>query len=252
MISPIKEVVEYKCGDYLKSIIPPQSVVDTFGFYSGKLEFDLAQSDRIVRAHTNRYVVYEFWHCVQEDPARIVEMVEYLHQRRHPISSMFMQDRWASLRDHYVRAAMFFLLNVYSEDGRVSSGNLSFNNYNPILLNRLTQCVFENLRINFYKDEKAIEGINYLEGGEYILLPMGKYSYNLFEEGKSYGHETTPIDHQSTKLRFDELKEKTAILYRTHPEVFKLYDSYDIKMLDGYGRLTENYDVCEEVVIANF
>ena len=68
MITPIKDPVEFKAGDYLKSLIPAGSVVDTFFFYGGKLEFDLAQSARLVRAHTNRYVIYEFWHCMQEDP----------------------------------------------------------------------------------------------------------------------------------------------------------------------------------------
>ncbi len=252
MISPIKEVIDYKCGDYLKSVIPPHSIVDTFLFYGGKLEFDFAQSDRIVRAHTNRYVIYEFWHCIQEDPDRVVEIATHLHSRQHPISTTLMQDRWSGLRDHYVRAAMFFLLNVYSSDGQVSAGRLSFKNYNPLLLNRLTQCSFENLRINFYKDENPLDGLNYVEGGDYMILPFGKYDYNLFEDGKSYGRETTPLNHMAAKLKFDELQQKAIILYKSHPELFRMYSRYNIKMLDKNGRMTETLDKCEEVLIANF
>ena len=252
MISPIKEPVEFKAANYLKSVIPPGSIIDTFFFYGGKLEFDLAQSERIVRAHTNRYVIYEFWHCMQEDPERIMQIAQHLHERRNPIATTYLQDRWSGLRDHYVRAATFFLLNSYSKDGTISSGRLSFGAFSPLTLNRIKQCSFENLRINFYKDEKPFEGMKYLEGSEYIILPLGKYNYNLFEDGKAYGHETTPIDHTTARFKFDEIKEKAFVIYKSHPRVFEFYSRHNITMLDKYGVVTQNHDNCEEVVVANF
>ena len=252
MISPIKDTIDYKSAEYVKTLIPTQSIVDTFLFYSGKLEFNLTQSDRIVRAHTNRYVVYEFWHCMQEDPERIINIALHLHERRDPVAMVHMQDRWYSQKDHYVRAALFFLLNCYSQNGLISSGKLSFRNFSPLLFNRIRNCSFENLRINFYKDEDPLVGLNYLEGGDYTIMPMGKYSYNLFEEGKSYGHESTKLDHVETKFKIDDLKEKIIVIYKRHDEVLKLYKDYNISMIDLYGNLTQNYEQCEEVVIANF
>tara|TARA_B100000941_G_C28437294_1_gene517702 strand:- start:46 stop:804 length:759 start_codon:yes stop_codon:yes gene_type:complete len=252
MISPVKEWVDYKSTEYLKSLIEPNKVVDTFLFYSGKIEFNLAQASRIVRAHTNRYVVYEFWHCVQEDPERIVQIAEHLHSRRDPVSSVFLQDSWYKMKDHYVRAALFFLYNSYSETGLISSGNLSYRGFNPLLFNRVKNCSFENMRINFYKDEEMIKGIDYLKDGDYLLLPLGKFNYNLFEEGKSYGVETTPVNHQAIKLKFDELERKTIILYKYHREVTELYCKHNITMIDKYGNQTIDTKKCDEVLIANF
>jgi hypothetical protein len=252
MIPPIKEWVDYKSTEYLKSIIEPGKVVDTFLFYSGKIEFNLAQASRIVRAHTNRYVVYEFWHCVQEDPERIVEIAEHLHSRRHPVTSVYLQDSWYKMKDHYVRAALFFLFNCYSEEGLISSGNISFRKFNPLLFNRIKNCSFENMRINFYKDEEMLKGLDYLEGGDYLLLPLGKFSYNLFEEGKSYGVEATPINHQAVKIKFDSLDRKTIILCKYHKEMLGLYGGHNLTMIDKYGKQTLTEENCEEVIIANF
>ena len=252
MISPIKDPVDYKSTHYLKSIIEPEKVVDTFLFYGGKVEFNLAQASRIVRAHTNRYVVYEFWHCVQEDPGRIVEVAEHLHSRREPISSVYMQDTWYKMKDHYVRAALFFLYNSYSKNGLISSGELSYRGFNPLLLNRVKNCSFENLRINFYKDKEMLDGLDYLEGGDYLVLPLGKFGYNLFEEGKSYGVEETPVNHQSIKLKFDSMERKSIVLYKHHRQVLELYGKHNITMIDRNGRVTSNEENCEEVVIANF
>jgi|TARA_R110001583_G_scaffold28213_2_gene100381 hypothetical protein len=252
MISPIKEVAAYRCVEYLKEIIPAESVVDTFLFYAGQLEFDLAQANRLLRCHTNRYVIYEFWYCMQEDPDRVAELAKYFRDSTDPISYTFLQKSWAGLKDHYVRAAIFFLLNVSSEEGYVSSGKLNLQQYSPIMLNRIKQCSFENMRINFYKDEEFFVGTSYVEKPEYLLFPMGKFNYNLFEEGKSYGYEMTPVSHTGTKLSIDELKHNTLVLYKYHKEILKLYDGYNITMINKYGKVTESSDHCEDLVIANF
>ena len=252
MISPVKEAAAYKCVEYLKEIIPTASIVDTFLLYSGQLEFDLAQSNRLLRCHTNCYVIYEFWYCIQEDPERVAEIAQSFRERPEPVTYQFLQDKWAGLKDHYVRAAVFFLLNVCSEDGYVSSGKLNLRQYNPIMLNRIKHCSFENMRINFYKDEDFLAGTSYIEKPEYVLFPLGRFNYNLFEEGKSYGYEITPVSHTNTKLSIDEIEHKTIVLYKYHKEILKLYDGYNITMINKYGKLTENFEHCEDLVIANF
>ena len=252
MISPIKEVVHYQAGEYLKEILPAKSVVDTFLFYSGEIEFGLAQSDYLLRCHTNSYVVYEFWYCVQENPSRLVEIAEHFKERMDPSTMLLLQGRWAGLKDHYVRAAMFFMLNACSDDGHVSSGKMSLARYNPLLAGRLKYCSFENMRINFYKDKDFLAGLDYLEDPQYILIPLGKFSYNLLEEGKSYGYETTQVNHTATKLKIDEIKHKVVILYKYHKEVLKLYSGYNIIMINKYGKKTLDHQQCEDLVIANF
>jgi hypothetical protein len=189
---------------------------------------------------------------MQEEPERIIEMAKYFHEKRHPISTQLLQERWYAQVDHYVRAAIFLLLNVYSTDGKVSSGALRFANYNPLLLNRVKNCNFENLRINFYKDESFLKGIDYVENSDYVILPVGKFDYNLFEEGKSYGYETTAVNHTHTKLKVDACDHKTIVIYKHHQEVLRLYEDYNITMLNEYGRPTSSLEESREIVIANF
>ena len=53
MKSPIKDSInQFKCATFLKKIIPEGSVVHSFLFYAGDLEFTLAESQRFVCAHT--------------------------------------------------------------------------------------------------------------------------------------------------------------------------------------------------------
>ena len=64
MISPIKSSNSFNCKRDILKIIPEGSVVSTFLFFDGELDLWLAEADRVVRAHTNKYVIYEFWKCI--------------------------------------------------------------------------------------------------------------------------------------------------------------------------------------------
>ena len=53
MKSPIKDSVnQFKCTTFLKKLIPQESVVHSFLFYAGELEFALGESKRFVYART--------------------------------------------------------------------------------------------------------------------------------------------------------------------------------------------------------
>ena len=66
MKTPIKENITFNNVGVIKELIPINSVVDSFLFYSGGVEFKLAASNRQIIAPTNRYMIYEFWKCVME------------------------------------------------------------------------------------------------------------------------------------------------------------------------------------------
>jgi len=61
MKTPLKENIQFKNSRIVKDLIPAQSKVHSFLLYDGNIELKLAASNRQVIAHTNNYVVHEFW-----------------------------------------------------------------------------------------------------------------------------------------------------------------------------------------------
>ena len=85
-----------------------------------------------------------------------------------------------------------------------------------------------------------------------LLFPVGKYSLNLFEEGKSRGPEMTPVNHRSLKGKLETVKRKWLVVYKYHPQVLKEYKDYNVTMISKYGQPTKHEKMCEDIVIANF
>jgi len=252
MKSPIKESVNnFKCLPFLKQLIPKGSVIDSFLFFDGKLEFGLAEDNRFVVAHTDKYVVYEFWQCVLEDPAKVAEMVQFLFPIEDENIFHIIQENWPKYYDPYIRSALFFLLNRCSENGSISTGKLNLKNYNLFALNHLKKFHEKNFHIEWDETQEFIEGIKNERKADFTLLPVGKFSYNFFEHGKSRGFEMTSINHKKLFETLNQKEEKWVAIYKAHNQLYNLYKDHNIIMLNKYGKTTTK-DACEELVIANF
>ena len=254
MKTPIKERHSFKCASYLKERIPKGSTVNSFLFYGGELEFQLAKDDRFIIGTTNKYVVYEFWHCAFNDPERIISASKFFHDRMCPQMAHLMQEGWAGYKDPYVRAAIFFLLNRYSDSASPSCGIVDLDAYNPIVSNRFrTLPDLQNFFINFHHDDDYMVGIDESPAADYFLFPAGQFSYNLFEHGKSTGHEMVSVNHRLLRTRLMEMGEqKCALLYYAHPALAKFYKDFNIQYLDEYGRQVVAGQKAKEAIIANF
>ena len=253
MKSPIKESVNnFKCLSVLKQMIPKGSVVNSFLFFDGKLELSLAAGNRFVIAHTNKYVIYEFWDCVMKNPTKVVEMAKFLFPIQDENVFHVLQENWPRYYDPYVRSALFFLLNRCSANGLISAGKLDPKNYNPLALSQLKRFDAKNFHIEWDKTEEFIKGIENAKKADYLLLPVGKFNYNFFEHGKSRGFEMTPVDHQKLFQTLHKTDDKWVVVYKAHSKLYNLYKEYNVMMLDKHGKLVTNKDKCEEVVIANF
>ena len=125
MKSPLRPPQNSRAAAVLKQLIPEGSVVDSFLLFDGAIELNLSQSRRFVCAHTCKYVIYEFWDCLLENPSLIAQLFA-----SKPFSSFFnkitfhiLQENWPMYRDPYVRSALFFLLNRCSTTANISSGD---------------------------------------------------------------------------------------------------------------------------------
>jgi len=255
MISPIKDLRHNtKSLSVLKKIIPTGSVVESFLLFAGDVEINLAESGRPVIAHTNRYVIYDFWKTLFDDPNSLAQSVEYLYPFETEEVFRVFQNNYHKEKSPLMRAALFFLLNRCSSSGMISSGVLEQNNYNPLALNyirRFKQINFDVAYDGALSIENSINRVS--EQTDFIFLPVGRFSYNFLSEGINRGPEDTIIVHKKLKSIVDNIPTKTVLNYQYHPGVLKLFKGYEsIIMLNEYGKETTIKENAKEILIANF
>ena len=261
MKSPLRDNLNFKSLSLLKELIPRRSIISSFLFCSGALEVALASDRRFVIAHTNKYVVYEFWNCISTDPKAIARRAtKFYNELLTEDESSFcpekmfssLQENWGKQKRSSIRAAYFFLLSRCSEERLPSSGKFNKKLFNPLSISTLKRYSCNNLHVQFDDEEDFMKALHTPEESDFLLFPVGKYSHNLFEHGKSRGHETTPVHHQEFYESLKEQHKKWIVLYKNHASVFDLYKDHNIIMVDQYGRKTSKKDDCEDIIIANF
>jgi hypothetical protein len=220
--------------------------------YSGDIELALAQSNRTVVAHTNKHVIYEFWAAVKTNKEKVAAAAQEFYPQLDSVLFHYLQESWSQFGDVYTRAAFFFLLNRCSEYGKISTGGIDKARFTPESIRYLKNFEGSNFYPFWDKEEDALEGLSLATHTDFILLPVGKFNFNLFEYGKSRGPEMTSINHRDLHAHAQSIEKKMIIVYQKHPRLFQMYSDYNIHMIDKYGRTTQDRADCEEMVIANF
>ena len=90
-------------------MVPKGTVVQTYPFYDGNIEFSLSESDRFVVGCTKSPVVYEFWKYAFEDAKRVAEISEQLFPILNENTFDIIKEEWHSYKDPFIRSAFFFL-----------------------------------------------------------------------------------------------------------------------------------------------
>jgi len=254
MKTPLKPpLTELKSATALKTIIPRGSAVHTTLLYDGKLELDLTDGNFVI-AHTNKYVIYELWRCLLEDPERVAAFVEYMHPVEDQNIFYLLQENWPKYSDPFVRAGLFVLLNRYSETGLVSSGEMKIDNYSALSVNNLKRASPpDNLHLILDPEGDFFEPLNSLDSRcDYAVIPAGNYKPNFLLSEYKKSHEETNIDHERLFDFFKTTKNKTLLVYEHSKAVVKKYSDYNQYIVDRWGRLTESDKFSKEVIIANF
>ena len=254
MKSPIKENInKFKALATLKELIPKGSVIDSYLLFSGDLEFRLAEAERFIVGHTNKYVVYEFWKCALEDPQKIEGLAQHLYPIGDADAFHTFQAEWPTYKDCYARSALFFLLNRCSASGWISAGKFDDENLNPIAFSHLKKFNPKNFFLTFDEVDTLTDSLSRRTSqADYLLFPIGHFNYNLLEYGRNTGLEMTRVYHKRLYEALSEREDKWIVLYKYHRQVESLYKNHNLIMIDKYGRKTKDKDTCEELVIANF
>jgi hypothetical protein len=255
MKSPIKHPDSHAiCLSHIKNIVPKASTIWSYLFFSGELEFNLSESDRFICAHTDRYVIYEFWQCAMNNVNLICEILntQQFHDFKNQRIFHILQENWPKYKDAYVRSAMFFMLNRYSETGLISSGTFSESNFNPVAMSHLKKFNPDNFHLEITPPFDSIQIERISPDADFLLFPLGRFNYNLFESGKSKGFEDSSIHHTALFDKLSATDRKWIVLYKMHPNVVSAYDKFNITMVNKYGNKVVNQQDCEELIVTNF
>jgi len=252
MKSPLKSNIHFNCLSELKKIINPKSKISSFFLKNGVIELPLVDVGHIIVAHTNKAPIYEFWAELLTNPKRLAIGVEKIMPIMDEEQFSVFQETWFMNSNQFSRNVLYFILNVCSEEGIASLGKMNKKRMNPIVMSNLKKFKTQNFFPFFDKCEKQIDAISTAKETDYILLPIGDYSLNLFEQGKSKGPDMYTFNHKEIHARVKDLDKKCILLYKSHPALFNLYKSFNIKMVDKYGRVADNKESCEDLIITNF
>lgn len=245
MRSPIKNLkLQTNSISKIKELIPKGSVIQTYPFYDGSLEFSLSDFDRFVIGCTQSPVVFEFWKYAFEDSKKISEMCEHLFPILNENTFDITKEEWYNYKDPYVRSAFFFLLNRCSSLGMITHGEFDVKNFNSIALNNLRTFKVSNFYPAYIPETKEYE---MLDGANFNLFVGGTYYFDLLNTEKVIGLEESSFKHASFLKNF---KNKPSLfVYQYHPRLAKMKD-YSKIFLDQYGRETDENNA-KEVILHN-
>jgi len=245
MRSPIKNL-KNKTNSFstLKTLIPKGSVVQTYPFYDGALEFSLAETDRYAIGCTKSIVVHEFWTYAMKDSKKISLIADKMFPVVNENTFDILKTNWYSYKDPFVRSALFYLLNRCSSIGMITHGELDTKNYNPISLNELKTFKIGNFHSVFLQQHEEYQT---LSNSDFNLFSGGNYFYDVLSTEQVVGLEESPFQH--TKMLKKFVHSPTIFVYNYHPRLGKM-KNWDKIFLDQYGRTTTEQNA-KEIILHN-
>ena len=247
MKTPIRNpLFKTKANSVLENIIPRGTVVESFGFYSGDVEFHLSNRGRFVSAYTEKDIVYDVWSTLLTDTTSVAEISSRILPLRDEKEFPVLQEQWSKFKNPDVRAALFYFLNNCSDSGYISKGVMDTTNYNPVSLSRLKKFTKPE-HFHLSKTDDTIEQIKNSDA-DILFLQFPKYLKSFLDEGINRGieEENINIENLSTIV-----KDKKYVLL-TEPTKF-LFDMFDCNFtfIDQYGRQTKNLSDAKEIILHN-
>ena len=245
MRSPIKNLKKTTNSlSIIKQIIPRGSVVQTYPFYDGLIEFSLAESDRYCVGCTKSPPVYEFWEYVVKDSKKISLMADKMFSVLNENTFDLLRKNWHSQTDPYVRSASFFLLNRCSNLGMITHGELDVKNFNPISINELRTFKIDNFHPVLIPTTGQYK---MLENTDINLFNGGRYYFDLLYTEQAIGLEESPFKHSAILSDFKQTP--SIFIYDYHPRLSKM-SGYSKIYLDQHGRITTE-DKAKEIILHN-
>jgi len=246
MKTPIRNpLFKTKSASVLESLIPYGSVVESFGFYSGDIEFYLANRGRFVSAHTEKDVIYDVWSTLLSGTTAVAEISSRILPLKDEKEFPLLQEGWTHFRNPDVRAALFYFLNNCSDSGYISKGNMDTTNYNPVSLSRLKKFVKPE-HFHLSKIENTIEQIE-KSNADVVFLQFPKFIKSFLDEGINRGIEEENINIESLSTC---IKDRKYVLLTEPTKFLSTMFDCNFTFIDQYGRVTTEQNA-KEVILHN-
>jgi len=252
MKSPLKSNIRFNVLTHLKKTLKPNSKIRTLYLYDANLELSLSSLDHTILAHTNKRHIFEFWQTALTKPDKLAALIRHYLTFIDDSQLYSFQKDWYTNRNKLIRSMLFYVLTNCSDVNLASCGNIDKNKLTSYMLSKLGNFKAKNFFPFYIENNDPLNALNNTGDVDYTIIPVGKYSLNLFEGGKNKGPEMYTFHHKSIHSRMRSLEKKCIVLYKRHPALFSLYTGFNINMIDRYGRPTSDKETCEDLVIANF
>jgi len=252
MKSPLKSNIHFNCLSELKKILKPKDKISSFFLRDGVIETSLSDYGCMLISHTNKIPIFELWSAILQDSYNLAQGIEIILPIIDEEQFMVFQESWFMNPNLRSRNVLFYILLMCSDSGYASIGKMNKEKLTPTLISKLKNYKVNNFFPSFDDCNYQLESLSTAKETDYILLLIGDYSLNLFEKGKNKGPEMYTFNHKEIHARVKDLDKKCILLYKNHPALFNLYKSFNIKMVDKYGRFSGDKESCEDLIITNF
>jgi len=244
MKTPIRNpLFKTKSNSVLETLIPRGSVIESFAFYSGDIEFYLSNRGRFISAYTEKDAIYDVWSTLLSGTTAAAEISSRILPFKDEKEFPLLQEEWSKFKNPDVRAALFYFLNNCSDSGYISKGNMNTTNYNPVSLSRLKKFVKPE-HFHLSKTENTIKQIQ-KSNADFVFLQFPKFIKNFLDEGINRGIEEENIDIESLSI---SVKDKKYVLLTEPAKLLNTIFDCEFIFIDQYGRKTNEQNATEVVL----
>jgi hypothetical protein len=243
----------FVCLNFVKDKLSNEEKINSFAFCAGHIEIALKQSNYDISVFSNRYYVWEFWKCMINSAESVLDMAKYFHESMSPHDIQYYRDRWlTSFEDPYERAAMFYLLNRYSENGNFSLSQVSKNNLSYLNYISFERSIPYTHLIDLHLDKQSdfCDSFKTLDPSSVLLIPVGIQKNNFLKTKNVTTPETYVFDHQKMKEYVLSERQKVILIYKYSDFTDKFFENKTY--ISKFGTITENRELAEDLIVSNF
>ena len=238
---------------YLRDKISKSHEIKSYGLKFGHIETALYESGHNIDLTTNRYFVWEYWHCLKTHPARLISTIKFYNKSITQYDVGYYRTNWyEKLENPWARAALFYLLNRYSLAGEFMCPQMSKHNFSLLNLRTLENYAHaaKDLQLSLCRQENILNSIDAVEKGKTILVIGGtpKERTLLKKQPKSATSMNFDVNEFRDYLKYTDKKIISVFKFQNF-----LIDFFDNKTyISKFGIPTQRPELAEDVIVTNF
>ena len=243
---------KFVCSRFLKETLSLEQKIKTYGLRAGHIETDLHQAGFDITLTTNRYFIWEFWRCLINSPQSLLRDIKFFHKNLTSLDvSQYRHNWYAQFHDPYERAAIFYLLNRYSKNGKLLCKEMSKHNFSNLNLLSFESMMpmTKDLKLSFTSYENLIFSFKEVEEDTTIVFPIGscKRNYILKKEVKSI--DESNYDLEKIKQFLESKQRRMFLIFKFDPYVDGLFDNKIY--INKFGEVTEDPLLAADLIATN-